>query len=65
LYPSVAGSALGILAAAWLLTRFMPAATASLALALGFGAHQLAMLFAIGWRVRWLGAALELSAERD
>ena len=35
------------------------------ALALAFGAHQLAVLFAIGWRVRWLAAALELSAEND
>ena len=65
LYPSVAGSALGLLAAAWLLTRFVPASGSNVAIALSFGAHQLAMLFAIGWRVRWLGAALELSAEGD
>jgi hypothetical protein len=65
LYPSVAGSALGLLSAAWLLTRFVPASGSSVAIALSFGAHQLAMLFAIGWRVRWLGAALELSAESD
>jgi len=65
LYPSVAGSALGLLSAAWLLTRFVPVSASSVAIALSFGVHQLAMLFAIGWRVRWLGAALELSAESD
>lgn len=65
LYPSVAGSALGVLSAAWLLTRFAPPSPSNLALALSFGAHQLATLFAISWRVRWLGTALELSAEND
>lgn len=65
LYPSVAGSAFAYLTAAWLLTRFVPTTSSSVALALGFGAHQLAMLFAIACRVRWLGAALELSAESD
>lgn len=65
LYPSVAGSALGFLSSAWLLTRFVPASASSVAIALSFGAHQLAVLFAIGWRVRWLCAALELSADSD
>ncbi len=60
-YPSVAGSAFGYLTAAWLLTRQNPGLAPSLALALGFGAHQLAVLFSIAWRVRWLGTALELS----
>lgn len=64
-YPSVAGSAFAYLSAAWLLTRLEPSASSSLAIALGFGAHQLAVLFAIAWRVRWLGAALELSRRGD
>jgi hypothetical protein len=66
MYPSVAGSALASLTAAWILARpGSPAASSSAAIALGFGAHQLAVLFAIAWRVRWLGTALELSAARD
>jgi hypothetical protein len=56
---------LSVLAAAWLLTRFAPQSSSSAALALGFGLHQLAALFAIACRVRWLGTALELSAESD
>jgi len=64
-YPSIAGSALAVLAATWFLARFVPTQATGRALALGFAAHQLAMLFAIVWRVRWLGTALELSAESD
>lgn len=64
-YPSVAGSALAVLAATWFLARFVPTQATGRALTLAFAAHQLAMVFAIAWRVRWLGAALELSAEGD
>jgi len=64
-YPSIAGGLLGFLCAAWLLLRQDPTMPTARALALAFGAHQLAVLFAIGWRVRWLAAALELSAEND
>ncbi|HEY0469162.1 MAG TPA: hypothetical protein VGC79_33450 [Polyangiaceae bacterium] len=64
-YPSVAGNALGLLGSAWLLTRFVPVTASGVTIALSFGAHQLAMLFGIGWRVRWLGTALELSADSD
>jgi hypothetical protein len=64
-YPSVAGSALAALAAIWFLARFVPMQATGRALALGFVAHQLAILFAIAWRVRWLGEALELSIESD
>jgi len=64
-YPSVAGSALAILAATWFLARFAPTQVTGRALTLAFATHQLAMVFAIAWRVRWLGAALELSAESD
>ena len=55
MYPSVAGGALAFLTAAWLLARQDPAATSNAAIALAFFAHQLAVLFAIAWRVRWLG----------
>jgi hypothetical protein len=64
-YPSVAGGAFGYLCAAWLLTRLDPAERTGVALALAFGAHQLAVLFAIAWRVRWLDWALELSRASD
>jgi hypothetical protein len=65
MYPSVAGGALAFLTAAWLLARQDPAATSNAAITLAFGAHQLAVLFAIAWRVRWLGLALELSRASD
>lgn len=65
LYPSVAGSVLGFLGAAWLLLRLDPATPSPRAIALAFGTHQLAVLFAITWRVRWLAAALELSTQSD
>jgi hypothetical protein len=66
MYPSVAGGTLAWLTAAWVLVRpGSPAAASSAAIALGFGAHQLAVLFAIAWRVRWLDTALQLSTERD
>jgi hypothetical protein len=64
-YPSFAGNALSILAAAWLLTRFTPVRSSGVTLALAFGVHQLAVLSAIACRVRWLGTALELSAASD
>lgn len=64
-YPSIAGSALAVLAAIWFSAQLAPAQTSARALALGFGVHQCATLFAIAWRIRWLEAALELSAESD
>ena len=60
-YASVAGGVFAYSCAAWLLARQAPSQTSSAAIALGFGAHQLAVLFAISCRVRWLGSALELS----
>ena len=65
MYPSVAGAALASLAAAWLLTRQDLTAPSSTAITVAFGAHQAAVLFAIAWRVRWLGLALELSRASD
>ena len=61
-YPSITGSLLGYLTAAWALTRLDPMSSS---VALACGVHQLAVLFAIAWRVRWLGTALELSANTD
>ena len=63
-YPSIAGGAFGYLSAAWLLTHLAPNGASNASLALGFAAHQLAVLFAIAWRVRWLDLALDLSADR-
>ena len=62
-YPSVAGAALAYTCALWVMTRLDLSGPSNVAIALAFGAHQLAVLFAIGWRVRWLDTALELSAE--
>lgn len=64
-YPSVAGSALAVLAATWFSARSVAVPSSSAALAFAFVTHQVAMLFSIAWRVRWLNAALELSAECD
>jgi len=63
MYPSLAGSALAYLAALWFTARLDLSGASHLALAWAFGANQAAALFAIAWRVRWLGRALELSAE--
>jgi hypothetical protein len=63
MYPSVAGSAFAYLAALWFTARLDLSGSSHLALAWAFGANQAAALFAIAWRVRWLGRALELSAE--
>jgi len=64
-YSSMVGSALAFLTACWLLARFVPLEPSGAAVALTFAVHQLATLFAITWRVRWLGSALELSDESD
>lgn len=62
-FPSVAGAALAYSSAAWVMTRLDVSSDARLPVALAFGTHQLAALFAIGCRVRWLSRALELCAE--
>ena len=62
-YPSVAGGVLAYLSAVWFSTRLDLAGPSNLAIVLAFGAHQLAVLFAIGWRVRWLSTALTLAIE--
>ena len=63
MYPSVVGSALAYLSALWLATRLNLSTPSHLALAWSFAVNQVAALFAIAWRVRWLGRALELSAQ--
>lgn len=60
-YPSVAGAALGYLSAAWLVSGLDLSGGSTRPIAIAFIAHQLAVLFAIAWRVRWLKTALELS----
>ena len=62
-YPSMAGTALAYASAVWVITRLDLSGPSNAAIALAFATHQLAVLFAIGWRVRWLRTALELSAE--
>ncbi len=60
-YASSAASAFAYLTAAWLMTRLDVSTGSAVAVALAFGVHQLAVLFAIAWRVRWLERALALS----
>lgn len=64
-YTSGAAGALATLSAAWFLTRIDLSGPSPRSLALGFGVHQFALLFAIGFRLRWLGTALELSGDHD
>lgn len=62
-YVSAAAAAFGYAAAAWFMTAQVELSGPSkLGLALAFGVHQLAVLFAIAFRVRWLSQSLELSA---
>jgi len=60
-YPSVAGAALGYLCAAWAMTHLDLSSPSQTVIAQAFAVHQLALLFALGFRVRWLRTALELS----
>jgi len=62
-YPSAAGSVLAVLGATWALARIdlsLPSHVGAILSA--FAVQQLAVLFSIAWRVRWLRRALELSA---
>ncbi len=61
-YASAAASAFAYLTAAWLMTRLNVGNGSAATIALAFGVHQLAVLFAITWRVRWLERALDLCA---
>ncbi|MEO8900890.1 MAG: hypothetical protein ABI488_04520 [Polyangiaceae bacterium] len=61
-YVSALGGLLAYLVAAWWMTRIDLSGPVPARLALVFAAHQLAIAFAIAWRVRWLRRALNLSA---
>ncbi|HTA89397.1 MAG TPA: hypothetical protein VK745_07475 [Polyangiaceae bacterium] len=61
-YPSSAGAIFSGLSAAWLLTRIDLSGPATRGIALAFAVHQLAIIISIALRVRWLSAALALSA---
>jgi len=61
-YASTAGSVFAWLAAASVLSRIDLANPVTRGIALAFVVHQLAVLFSIGMRVRWLGTTLALSA---
>lgn len=61
-YPVAAASAFAYLCCLWLMPRLDLSRGATSSLALSFAAHQAAVLFALGFRVRWLRRALELGA---
>ena len=60
-YPSAAASAFAYLCSVWFMARLDLSTPSAVPIALSFGAHQAATLFAVAWRVRWLRRALELS----
>jgi hypothetical protein len=62
-YSSLAGGALSYLCAAWFLARLDLSRASTVSVALAFAVHQLAVLCAIAWRVRWLGTALTLTGQ--
>jgi|SRR5882724_7459152 len=61
-YASAAGATLAYLAAAWEISRIDLSQPLGSRIALCFAVHQLAVLCALAWRVRWLRLALALSA---
>jgi hypothetical protein len=62
-YASAAAAGFAYLAAAWLVTRVDLTQPLGSRIALCFAVHQLAVLFGIAWRVRWLRRTLDLNAE--
>ena len=61
-YASAAGASCAYLGAAWLVTKLDLSQPFASRIALCFAVHQLAVLCALGFRVRWLARALALSA---
>ena len=61
-YPSAAGSLLAWLGALWVLTKLDLESPTTRGVALAFVVHQVAVLFSLALRVRWLERALALSA---
>ena len=57
-YSSLAGAALSYLCASWLASRLDLASPSKTPLTLAFATHQLGVIAAIAWRVRWLRTAL-------
>jgi hypothetical protein len=64
-YPSVAGSAFAWLCAAWLVMKLELSGPSTRGIVLAFLVHQAAVLFSLALRVRWLSAAIALSARAD
>jgi hypothetical protein len=62
-YASAAAAGFAYLTAAWLMTRVDVTQPLGLRIALCFAVHQLAVLFGIAWRVRWLKRTLDLNTE--
>jgi hypothetical protein len=61
-YASAAGASCAYLGAAWLVTKLDLSQPPASRIALCFAVHQLAVLCALAFRVRWLGRALAHSA---
>ncbi len=62
-YASAAAASFAYLTAAWLVPRLDLTQPFGSRIALCFAVHQLAVLFGVAWRVRWLGRTLDLNAE--
>ena len=62
-YPNLAGNLFAVAVAAWLVGRADLSRAAAGPLVLAFAAHQLAVFFGIGLRVRFLGLARDIALE--
>jgi hypothetical protein len=62
-YASALAAGFAYLTAAWLVAKVDLTEPLGSRIALCFAVHQVAVLFGIAWRVRWLGHALGLNAE--
>ena len=62
-YASAAAASFAYLTAAWLVSGVDLTQPFGSRIALCFAVHQLAVLFGVAWRVRWLGRTLDLNAE--
>jgi hypothetical protein len=62
-YASAAAAGFAYLTAAWLVTKIDLTQPLGSRIALCFAVHQVAVLFGIAWRVRWLSRTLDLNAE--
>jgi hypothetical protein len=62
-YASAAAASFAYLTGAWLVSRLDLTQPFGSRIALCFAVHQLAVLFGVAWRVRWLRRTLDLNAE--